>query len=536
MRLAFCFLMFSFFLAWNEAAGQSRSFDRPDSLRGYLSAERSFYDVGHYDLTVRFEPESKSITGHNRMTFRVLDQQQRQQIDLFPNMSLDSVLYNGEHMQFEREYSAIWILWNEAPEVGSIHSLDLYFSGKPQIARRPPWGGGFVWDEDAAGNPHIGVAVQGTGASLWWPNKDHLSDEPDSMDVRLDVPDQLMAISNGRKQSVERSEPGREQWHWKIHHPINNYNVTFYLGEFVHQKRTFTTAEGNSYPLDFYLLSHRSEEDFEHFKQTDEMLRIFEALLGPYPFPEDGFKIVEAPYWGMEHQSAIAYGNDLQNNEYGFDFILIHESGHEYFGNSISVSDLAHMWVHEAFTTYLEALYLEKKHDYATALDYLNRQRTQIRNQRPIVGSYGVNDKPTDTDQYYKGTWMLQTLRVSLADDELWFKMLRELHESFRVQVVEGQQIIDFINTYTNGASSSILDHYLFQSEIPLLQTYFEGEHFYYRWANASDEFQMNFQVVLGGEPVLLSGSTKWQKISVNEKEISVNHRIQLFNLKKMKK
>ena len=461
-------------------------FTRQDSLRGTLSPIRSCYDVTFYDLKLKVIPTSQSIEGSNTIYYKSTTDFKKMQVDLYANMQIINISQHDKPLKFSRDGNAIFIIFSDIQKKGEAYSIKIDYRGKPQIAKNPPWDGGFTWKKDLNGKDWIVVSCEGTGASLWFPNKDHLSDEPDSVRITCAVPKGLTCVSNGNLRSTKDLKAETQvfdnkqldkipsipytEFRWFVSYPINNYNMTLNIADYANFKDTYTAQDGEKLDLDYYVLKPNLEKAKIHFKQVKPMLACYEKYFGKYPFWKDGYALVETPYWGMEHQSAVAYGNNYKNNEYGFDFIIIHESGHEYFGNSLSCNDHAEMWIHESFTTYMEALYVECTQGYEMSIQYLEKQKAGIRNREPLIGPMGVNYSQPDSDIYYKGTWMLHTLRNVVNDDKIWFETLKGLTAKFRITNVTTQQIIDYFNEKTGKNLTSFFDMYLKTKHIPTLQ------------------------------------------------------------------
>ena len=461
-------------------------FTRQDSLRGTLSPLRACYDVTFYDLKLKVIPTSQSIEGSNTIYYKSTADFKKMQVDLFANMQIINISQRNKPLKFSREGNAIFISYKNIQKKGNAYSIKIDYRGKPQIAKNPPWDGGFTWKKDPNGKDWIVVSCEGTGASLWFPNKDHLSDEPDSVRITCAVPKGLTCVSNGNLRStkdlkVETQVSDNKQFNsilptsytefeWFVSYPINNYNMTLNIADYANFKDIYTAQDGEKLDLDYYVLKPNLEKAKIHFKQVKPMLACYEKYFGKYPFWKDGYALVETPYWGMEHQSAVAYGNNYKTNEYGFDFIIIHESGHEYFGNSLSCNDHAEMWIHESFTTYMEALYVECTQGYEKSIKYLEKQKIGIRNGEPLIGPMGVNYSQPDSDIYYKGTWMLHTLRNIVNDDKIWFETLKGLSTKFKISNVTSEQIIAYFNEKTGKNLTPYFDMYLRTKHIPTLQ------------------------------------------------------------------
>ncbi|MCB0636685.1 MAG: M1 family metallopeptidase, partial [Lewinella sp.] len=394
------------------------TFTTADTLRGALRPERTCYDVTYYGLHLRIDPRKQQLQGYVDIDFTAVANFSRLQIDLYDNMQIDGITFADVPLEWERDYQAIFVNFPETVPAGTRGTLRVTYHGEPQTARMPPWDGGFVWTQDRQGRSWSAVACEGDGASLWLPNKDHLSDEPDSVLISVAVPKDLMCVANGNLREVE-DEGAFTRYNWFVSYPINNYNVSVNIGHYAHFSDEYYAQDGDTLALDYYVLDYNEARAREHFTQTKTVLAAYEHYLDKYPFWEDGFALIETPYLGMEHQSGIAYGNKYMRGYLGgmiprgmnWDYIIVHESGHEYFGNSISCNDLAEMWIHESFTTYLESLYVEYTMGYKDAVRYLVSQRSSILNQEPILGPANVNwEDWQGSDHYFKGSWMLHTL------------------------------------------------------------------------------------------------------------------------------
>ncbi|MEM9144432.1 MAG: M1 family metallopeptidase, partial [Bacteroidota bacterium] len=405
----------------------AQNFTEQDTLRGSITPERSWWDLNYYHLDVTVDPEKKYISGSNTIRYRVLEAGQVLQVDLQPPMKIESVWQDGKALRFQSKGNAHFVHLEKNQKEGRFNSVKIMYSGHPKVAQNAPWDGGFSWETDNRGKPFIATSCQGLGASVWWPNKDHMYDEVDSMAISVTVPKNLMDISNGRLRKIEEDQDTKT-YHWFVKSPINNYGVNLNIAEYTHFASTYE-GEAGTLTLDYYVLPQNYDKAQKQFQQVPQMLRAFEHWFGPYPFYADGYKLVEVPYLGMEHQSSVTYGNQYKNGYLGtdlsrsgwglkFDFIIIHESGHEWFANSITNKDIADMWIHESFTAYSESLFLDYYYGPEAAADYVIGTRALIKNDRPIIGPYDVNQEGSG-DMYYKGANMLHTLRQLLEDDKL---------------------------------------------------------------------------------------------------------------------
>jgi aminopeptidase N len=406
-------------------------------------------------------------------------------------------------------------------------SIKIYYKGDPQIAKNPPWDGGFVWSHDSLGKPWVGVACEGTGASLWWPCKDHLSDKPDSMRMSFDVPTGLMCVSNGRLRSQKKLDNDYTRFTWFVSKPIINYNVTLNIADYAHISDYYLGGK-DTLTLDYYVLRYNEQKARIHFEQVKPMLACYEKFFGKYPFYKDGYKLVETTYWGMEHQSCVAYGNNFHNNSFGFDFIIVHESAHEWWGNSLSCSDAADMWLHEAFATYAEALYLECTQNYKTSIKYLYAQQKRISNKYPVIGPYDVNFQGTsdDDDMYFKGTWMIQTFRHVINNDSLFFAILRGLQDKFKYSSTNTNEVLACINKMTGKDYSPFFNQYLYRPNPPIFEYKLQAEVdttvLIYRWDSVVKGFEMPLWIYYSGPddtvipPRRITPTAEWQTIRLD--------------------
>ncbi len=521
-------LLFGCFLLVLAPLDLPAQFSRQDTLRGTVTPERAWWDLTYYHLDIAVDPAQRTVEGTNTVQYRVLDKHARMQIDLQPPMELRAARQDGQLLSFSRDGNVYYIDMPRGLAVGEVYELELSYGGQPRVAVRAPWDGGFSWETDERGNPFVATSCQGEGASLWWPCKDHMYDEPDSMLISVQVPDTLVEVSNGQLRSVEAHENGTRTYHWFVANPINNYGVNVNIGDYVHWSETYKGEKGKL-DCNYYVLRGNLEKAKEQFKQVPMMLEAFEHWFGPYPFYEDGFKLVEVPYLGMEHQSSVTYGNKYRNGYLGmdlsgsgwglkFDFIIIHEAGHEWFANNITYKDIADMWVHEGFTAYSENLYLDYYFGADASAAYVTGTRSNILNDRPVIGSYGVNH-PGSSDMYYKGANMLHTIRHMLDDDEQWRQVLRGLNQAFYHQTVTTQEIEQYLIKHTGLPLEKVFDQYLRDVRIPVLEYKWKRGQLHYRWAEVVEGFDMPVEIEHGGKKHQLSPTTEWQKASLGKKE-----------------
>ena len=506
------------------AIGQN--FTRKDSLRGSLRPERTCFDVQRYDLNIKINPEEQSIVGYNEIAFQVVENTSKIQVDLFENMAVDSIVMNAKKLQYNREFDAVFIDLGQTLPKDSQQKIRFYYSGKPIIAKRAPWDGGFVFSNDSDGKPWIGVAVQGIGASLWFPVKDTQTDEPDQgATIKVAVPNGLLNVSNGRFLGSEDLKNGYTRWDWEVKNPINSYDITVNIGDYAHIHDNHKGLD-----LDYYVLRKNEEKARVHFAEVKPMMDCFQLKFGTYPFADDGYKLVETPYLGMEHQSAVAYGNrynkgymgsDLSGTGFGmlFDFITIHESGHEWFGNSITSSDVADMWIHEGFTCYSESVFLECNFGPEKASIYINGLKRNVQNDQPIIGQYGVSNEGSG-DMYYKGALMLHTIRSIINDDAKWWKLILDYANKFKHQIIGHETVVDFFNKESGTNLTPVFNQYLRYKNIPVLELRIQKNKLEYRWRTDEPNFVMPIDVSINNKPIRLNATNDWQKLNQKVKKL----------------
>lgn len=495
------------------------TFTRQDTLRGTITPERSWWDLTYYHLQVAVNPEDSTLEGINTLQFKVLEAGNTMQIDLQPPMQIQKVMFQEQVMKVTKEGNAHFVDLPKGLDVNSVQEIDIYFQGKPKVSRRPPWDGGLSWQKDLNGKDIVTTTCQGDGASLWWPCKDHMYDEVDSMLISVKVPEGLMDVSNGRLRGVDEHEDGSQTFHWFVSNPISNYVINLNVSDYVHFAEQYEGAKG-MLDCDYYVLPYNLEAAKTQFKDVERMLDAFEHWFGPYPFYEDGFKLVEVPYPGMEHQSSVTYGNGFENGYGGrdvsgtgwgfkFDFIIIHEAGHEWFANNITYRDIADMWIHESFTAYSENLFLDFHYGKEASSEYVIGTRKNIRNDRPIIGSYGVNHSGSG-DMYSKGANMLHTLRQWVNNDGKWRQVLRGLNKTFYHQTVSTEQIEDYLATKLNLDLKVFFDQYLRNTAIPVLEYQVDKNKLKYRWTNCLEDFAMPIKMKIGEKYKWLMPRTSW--------------------------
>ncbi len=495
-------------------------FTRQDSLRGSLNAERDWWDVDFYAIDITPDFNKRSVSGRTEITFRIRKPFSIMQIDLQEPMEILHITWRNKNLTYQREGNVYHVHFPELLKAGGSESISINFSGYPRIAVNPPWNGGWIFQNDKLGRPWMTVACQGLGASVWYPCKDHQSDEPDhGASLNITVPDTLMAVGNGRLADKKSNSAGSMTYRWTVVNPINTYNIIPYIGKYEHWSENFSGEKGNL-TCDYWVLDYELERAKEQFKQVPKMLRSFEYWFGPYPFYEDGYKLVQSPHLGMEHQSALAYGNGFQNGYSGrdlsgtgwgkkWDFIIVHESGHEWFANNITTNDIADMWVHEGFTNYAETLFTTSEYGIEAGNDYVIGTRNLIANDFPIIGPYGVNRQGSG-DMYYKAGNMLHMIRSIINDDEKFRQILHGLNKEFYHKIVDGKEVEDYISRQSGRDFSLVFNQYLRTIQIPELQYKISGTSITYRFTHCNKSFTIPVKVNIGKD-IWLEPTTEWQ-------------------------
>ncbi len=527
--------------AFAQLGVNKETFTRADSLRGYLSPLRTCYDINYYHLDVKFDIPNKFISGNVLFKFTATEDFTKLQFDLFSNLKVEKVVYKGQELPYTREFNAVFVTFPQAITKGSKDEFTVYYSGNPTIAKRAPWDGGVEYNVDSLGHPWVSTACQGMGASVWWPNKDQQADEVDSALISISVPTGLKDVSNGRLRKVTKLKDGYTRFDWFVANPINNYDIEANIGDYAHYTDTFDGEKGKL-TLDFWPLSYNLDKAKKQWGENAKpMLSAFEHWFGPYPFYEDGYKLIESHHLGMEHQSGTAYGNHYHNGYLGrdlsgtgwglkWDFIVVHESGHEWFGNNITSKDLGDMWIHESFTNYSESLFIENKWGKQAGQEYVHGTRFLIANDRPIVGPYNVN-KEGSSDMYYKGGNLLNMVRTIINDDEKWRSILRGLNKTFYHQTVTYDDIVNYINEQSGINLSPVFDQYLHYKNLPILEfmTNREGK-LACRWQADAKGFNMPVRVkIKGSEYQYIKPTTRFTPVNI-EGATKDNLEVDTFN------
>jgi aminopeptidase N len=523
-----CISLLLFFLTFCNGLAQQSNFSKQDTLRGSITPERVWWDLLHYSLDFKVSPSSKSIEGSNVIRYEVLSQNQLMQIDLQPPMEITSVLENNSNLNYNRDGNVYYIQLKKNQQIGAINEITIHFEGAPKINNNPPWDDGFTWEKDNNGTDFIATSCQGGGSSIWWPSKDHMYDEPDQgIELSITAPKHLISVANGRLIQTKENTNKTKTFSWKVVHPINNYGVNINIGDYVHFSEKYKGKKG-VLNCDYYVLSYNLEKAKKQFKEVSRTLEAFEHWFGPYPFYEDSYKLVEVPYLGMEHQSSVTYGNGYQNGYKGidlsgtgwglkFDFIIVHESGHEWFANNITNVDVADMWIHESFTAYSENLFLDYHFGTVASNAYVTGTRKKILNDKPIIGNYNVNNSGSG-DMYYKGANMLHTLRQIINNDEKWRSILVGLNKDFYHQTVTTQQIEDYIDKYFKVDLKPFFEQYLRTIKIPTLDYKLENNKLSYRWSNVVDGFSIPVNVFINSTSQWIRPTSRWKKLSSDNK------------------
>jgi aminopeptidase N len=488
----------------NPAKGFKPDFSLKDSLRGALSPERTCFDIYYYNLTVKIIPQKKMITGENQIYFTMKEKSHVIQVDLTANFKIESIKWNGQYLKYTRVFDAVFINFDQTLPVNQKQMILISYSGIPRVAPNPPWDGGFIWKKKRF-NHWIGVACEHLGASSWWPCKDHLSDKPDSMCINIQVPNGYQAVANGNLRSIKKIDDTYSNFEWFVSYPINSYGVTFYMGKFVNFNEVYSNKNG-SYNIDYYVLKHHFKDAKKYYSQTKDIVKVYEKLYGEYPYFRDGIAMVEAPYAGMEHQSAIAIGDEYGKRERrnyenkDYDYLVVHETAHEWWGNTVTMGDMADAWISEGFATYTEHLFMEEKFGYKEYLSASAKNMQRIYNIWPIVGLRDVNDNSfLGGDIYHKGAAMLNNLRCDINNDTVFFGMIKGFYNARKFKISTSADFTNFVNAYTHKDYTDFFKVFYYQTEPPILEYSFTNRNdtlsFSYKWQNVGANFTMPFSI-----------------------------------------
>lgn len=487
-----------------------------DLRRGEYGRYRANNDLRHYTLDVRVDPAAKTIAGSNQIRFTMLQDDTRIQLELYANFRIDAITLDATTLKYERAANTLYIDVPQTLRKGRTYTVTVKYAGAPQEIGRF---GGLAFRTDPSGKPWITTANEGDGSSVWWPSKDQWRDEPDEgIDIRVAVPNGLTDVSNGKFMGKTDLGDGYTRWDWRVHYPINSYNVSLNIAEYVHFSETL-----GDLPLDYYVLPGSLEKAKVQFAQAKPMIEAFQKYVGPYPFPKDGYKLIEVPYSGMEHQSAVTYGNRFANGYLErdwtgvgispkFDFIIIHESGHEWFGNAVSAADVSDMWIHEGWTTYLECVYVEALFGHDDALTYTNAYKKKVGNKEPVITQRGIHRDPTQ-DMYFKGALFLHTLRGIVDDDARWWQLVRDTYSTFKYRNIMTEDLVRFFNQQLKQDLTPVFNQYLRRAELPRLELTFDtsASTVAYRWNAAEPGFAMPIKVGTAGRWRTVRPTADWQ-------------------------
>jgi aminopeptidase N len=494
-----------------------RETTRADILRGEYGPHRANNDLLSYHLDIRVDPEKKFISGKNAIRFKMLEDATRIQLDLYSNLTVEKIEMDAVALEYEREHNAVFVDFPERLRRGRTYTIDFHYSGSPLETGRF---GAVRFSKDPEGNHWVTTAVEGPGSSIWWPSKDQWRDEVENMRISIAVPNGLMDVSNGKFLGSKDLGDGYTRWDWQVHYPINSYNVSMNVGKYVQFSDRLRDL-----PLDFYVLPGSLEKAKKQFTQAKPMIEIYEKVFGEYPFGKDGYKLIEVPYSGMEHQSAVTYGNRFANGylerdwtgvgvSLKFDFIIIHESAHEWFGNSVSAADVSDMWIQEGWTTYLEVVYVEHMFGYEDAIKYVNGYKSKVQNKTPIITQRGIHRSPQSSDQYFKGALFINTLRSIVGDDKKWWRLMRDFYQEFKYRNIMTEDVVQFFNKKTGRNLAPLFDQYLRTPNVPTLELKFDKPGIVgYRWQADVSGFAMPVRVGKPGSWQTITPTAEWQEM-----------------------
>ncbi len=517
------------FLTLQPENGYAKTYTLADTLRGMLRPERTCFDITYQNLSVRVKPDTRSIEGSNEIYFNVVEPSTRIQLDLFDHYQILDISMNGGSLSYTRSYNAIFIEFEKKLQKDSAYVVKVSYSGAPRLSPNPPWDGGFIWSK--RGERHdVGVSCEQLGASSWWPTKDHLSEKPDSMDIHIQAPDGYDVISNGNLISTRELTDGYTSFHWHVSYPINSYNVTFYMGDYVNFSESYVNSSGQSVPIDYYVNQAHLDSAKRYYAKTIRIVETFEKLFGDYPFPDDGLGFVEAPFSGMEHQGAIAIGDVYKEDSsyqvyQGYPFLLVHEMAHEWWGNSVSAGDMADLWLQEGFATYSEHLLVEALFGTAKYIEDVSENGLYVMNIWPMVAPVDVNDNAfLGGDVYNKGAAMLHNLRCIMNDDALFLTMIKNFYLESKMKIISSQDFIDHVSKYYPRDLTDFYEVFMYRTKPPVLEYSYaptrRGEsRLRYRWTNVGEGFEMPFLLLLNGYiGQRIEGTTRWQELDFDRK------------------
>ena len=495
-------------------------------LMGYLNENRSSYRVSFYDINIDFDIENKSINGYVTIKAESLTDLNKLQVDLAENLNILKIVYENKELEFTREFDAVTINFPSPILNNSLFDLTIFYEGAPQNADNPPWAGGFTWAKDKENRNWIAVSCEGEGARIWWPNKDHITAEGDSVRMRYTVPSDMVAVGNGNLRSITKNGD-KSTYEWFVNNPINNYNISVQIGNYVAVQDTFV-KQGTIHEFNHYVLDYNKELASNYFQQSKEVIRFYEKYFGDYQWYEDGYKLIEVPYLGMEHQSAVTYGNgfSIYNGVrskswpmYGvIDPLIIHETGHEWFGNSVTASDPTHIWIHEGLQVYSEAVYFEDKfNSYEVGVHYLNSLKNRIVNKIPIVGNENENHWSLHGDTYMKGAWVMHTLRSVINNDKIWFEILKEFMIDNAKSFADTEDFFDKVREKTGTDYSYFSEQYFYTPNQPEFEYYQTDSNFYYKWSNVNDNFIMPIDLLINGKVKRVLPNQEFQSFDIRK-------------------
>jgi len=499
---------------------------RNNYLMGFLNENRSSYRVSFYDINIDFDIENKSINGYVTIKAESLNDLNKLQVDLAENLNIIKIVHEDKELEFSRELDAVVINFPSLIAKNIMFDFTVFYEGVPQNADNPPWAGGFTWSKDKDGRDWIAVSCEGEGARIWWPNKDHITTEGDSVRMAYTVPSNMVAVGNGNLRSI-KNDVDKTTYEWFVNNPINNYNISVQIGNYVAVQDTFVKGD-TIHLMNHYVLDYNKELASNYFPQSKEVIRFYEKYFGDYQWYDDGYKLIEVPYLGMEHQSAVTYGNGFSIYNgirskswpmYGvMDPLIIHETGHEWFGNSVTASDPTHIWIHEGLQVYSESVYFEDKfNSYEVGVHYLNSIKDRIVNKIPIVGNENENHWALHGDTYMKGAWVMHTLRSVIDNDKIWFEILKEFMVENAKGFASSKDFFDKVFEKTGKDYWYFAQQYFYTPNQPVLEYYQTDKEFYYKWNNINNNFSMPVDILVNGKKERIFPTNKYQKFDIKK-------------------
>ena len=406
-----------------------RIYSQNTASGGKLRPEQAIMDIRHYTIALNIDIAQKSIDGYTIIDLILSQPSAVLVFNLMNELTVKEIAVNGKKSDFKQADNLITISPTATLTAGKV-SVKIAYAGKPHIATRPPWEDGFTWTTDSTGHPWVAITAAGTGGKLYFPCKDHPSDEPnEGVDLNITVPKDLVVAGPGLLQKITRQK-NTATYYWKTNYTINNYSILFNVGDYEVVTKTYTTINGNKVPMQFYVLKEHASKAAHHLDVLETMVRVKEKYFGEYPWAKEKIGIAETPHLGMEHQSMNAYGNHFKYTKVGgqdFDWLMNHEFGHEWWANKVTAKDWADYWIHEGIGSYGDVLYTREVEGEEAYIKHFKQSIFGIANQKPVVMGSDLDEETAyHGDIYGKGAFFMHTLRYVIGDT-IFFPTLKQL-------------------------------------------------------------------------------------------------------------